>query len=286
MPVQDIKPEPAASLVARTPDEYDPRPPMAPRPAEPAPPILRNVLVPISLVTTFALVYWVRIPLALAVLAVSPLIALFVLAPSWAAASMRAFDRDALRLRAAGRPSELRARFDRAIGMRLFGAPSSTAERLGDVLRELGDAAGARRAYQRAIETVGATPTLPMLLGLAHAAYGAREDAEAIGAYRRVLAIDATLPRVRARLAHSLLRRGAPADAADAHELLEAARPTSDAERTELALLRAYVEARKGKTSAARTALREIEGGDASLRDEIESALSGSPTKTEKKKRR
>lgn len=290
MPVQDITstPEPVSPLVARSAREYDPRPPrrphgMAAPPAEPAPPILRNGLLPLSLVATFALVYWARLPVWLAAIVASPLMILFVLAPTWATASARAFDRDALRLRAAGRGRQLRRRFDRALGMRLFAAPAIVAERLGDVLREQGDAAGARRAYLRALEAAGPTPTLASILGLAHAAYAAGEHAEAIGAYRRVLEIDDTLPRVRLRLAHALLRRGTASDLEDAREALDAARPASDGDRVELSLLRAYLDARQGRASAARSALDATDGGDATLRDEILEALAGAPASPRQK---
>lgn len=260
---------------------------MAAPPPEPAPPLLRNVLVPVSLVACFGLVYWARLPLGVAVLAVSPLLVLFAIAPTWALASTRAYDRDVLRLRAAGRSRELRARFGRALGMRLFAAPAITAERLGDVLRELGDPVGARLAYRRALEGAGAAPTLQTLLGLAHAAYASNEDSEAIGAYRRLLEIDHEIPRVRARLAHALLRRGGGLDSQDARELLDTVRPTSAEERDELTLLRAYADAREGRADAARAALRALEGGDEALRAEVESVLaSRAPSSGSKKKKR
>lgn len=244
---------------------------------DPAPALLRNLLIPLSLVLAFALVYGLGLRLGVAVLVISPIVLLYVLAPYWAVSSAKAFDRDALRLRAAGRTGELRARFRRALGMRLFAPPMAPAERLAEVLRETGDAAGARREYQRALTAAGGSPTLSMMVGLAHSAFAAGEHGEAIAAYRRVLGVDASLPLVRLRLARALLRRDAKGDLADALELI-ATIPASAADREELALLRAYAAARAGEEAQARAALTPAASEThPALVSEIEDALRGRP---------
>jgi tetratricopeptide (TPR) repeat protein len=239
---------------------------------EPTAPFLRHVLIPLSVVIAGVLHYRVGLPLAVVVLAALPLTLLYVYAPRWAARSQDAFDRDALRLRAKGNVAGVRARFDRAIGMRLFAPPASVLERRGQILRESGDPEGARRAFARAVFAAGDAPPLPMVLGLAHSAHAAKQDDEAIGAYRRVLAIDPSLPRVRLQLAHALLRRGRETDVPDALALLDAV-PNARTDTDELALLRAYADVRRGKTKTAGIALGAIPGGaHPALRAEIEAA--------------
>nr|MDQ3036336.1 tetratricopeptide repeat protein [Myxococcota bacterium] len=143
------------------------------------------------------------------------------------------------------------------------------------VLRETGDAAGARREYQRALTAAGGKPTLSMMVGLAHSAYAAGEHGEAIAAYRRVLGVDASLPRVRLRLAHALLRRDKKGDVADALEVLDAV-PDAASDRTELALLRALAAARSGDRKKARAtvdALSAARETHPDLMDELEAVL-------------
>lgn len=251
---------------------------------EPTQPVLRHVLVPISLVLSFALFYWARLPLPGVILVIAPLIVAYVMAPRWARTSLEAFDRDALRLRAAGQHAALRARFDRALGMRFFAAPASVHERRGQILRETGDPAGASRAYRAALLAAGDPAPMPMLLGLGHSAHAAGEDDEAIGAYRRVMEIDPQLPRVRLQLAHAVLRRGRRTDVDDAIALLDGV-PTAASDRDEVALLRAYAELRRGRVAAARTAIAEI-ASPAALRAEIAAALEEEPKGTSKKKKR
>lgn len=270
-------------MVRPSPEYSDRR--MAPPRTDAAPPLLRNLLVPISLVLAFALYYWAHLRIGVVVLAVSPLVLLYVLAPWWAVASAKAFDRDALRLRAGGRSAELRARLDRALGMRLFAPPVARAERLAEILRETGQPAAARREYARAIAAAGGAPTLSMYVGLAHSAYAAGEHGEAIGAYRKLLELDASLPRVRLRLAHAHLRRDAKNDVADALEVLDAV-PASAADRDEIALLRAYADARRGEPASARARLAEVApGAHPELRAEIEAALASPPPALPSKKK-
>jgi len=214
---------------------------------------------------------------------VTLLVLLYVWAPAWAKASAEALDRDALGLRASGRAAELPARYRRAVGLRLFGAPAAIEERLGAALLAAGDSRGAAAAYRDAIALAGEPVPLALLVGLAHSALEAGADDEAIGALRAVVAIDAGMPRIRPSLARALLRRGREADLPEAAELA-ASLPASD--EGERQLLQAYVLARRGQTAAARQALAEIEGGPAPLRAEVETAAGGGAADEKRKKKK
>jgi tetratricopeptide (TPR) repeat protein len=223
----------------------------SPRPVEPAAPLLRNYLVPIWLVLAAALYWWAHLAIWQVLLAVLPLVLLYVWAPIWAKASIESFDRDSLALRASGRYAALKARYHRAIGMRLFAPPALVAERRGQVLQEAGDASGALEAFRRALSTAGEPPPLAVIVGMGHAAYDAKNDDEAIGAYRRVVGTDPSMPRVRQRLAHALLRRGKKTDLIDAVGVIDLI-PDSPSTEAEVSLLRALAAARRGKARTAR----------------------------------
>lgn len=195
-----------------------------PEPTAAAPSLARNALLPVSLVLSFVLWFWARLPLWQVALAVAPLLALFALAPAWGERSLAAFDRDALSLRAKGEHRGLRARLRRAWPALLFAPPALIAEREGMVYLETGDAARAHDAYRRASEAWGESAPLPVVLGRAHAAYLAERDDDAIRIYRRLEEVSPGLPKVAVRLADALARNG---KAKDARAALDAA-PKSD----------------------------------------------------------
>lgn len=228
------------------------------RRAEPEPPVLRAALIPTSLVVVFLLMYGVGLPFFVAASASLPFLLLFLLAPAWARASTRSFDRDVVRLLAAGRTQQLEARLARALGMRLFAPPAWVAERRGLVASEKGAPGEARRAYRKAIKGYEDPEHVPMpvLLGYAHASYALGDDREAIQSYRRVLATQGPMPRLERNLAHALIRRGE--DLRQALDLLERAevQARDDAERAEVALIRALGEAKRGRRATAKAALR------------------------------
>jgi tetratricopeptide (TPR) repeat protein len=239
---------------------------------DPAPSLTRNSLIPLSLVVCFALVYWLRAaPFWIAVVGV-PIVLLYVGAPRLGRTSLARFDRDAIGLLASGRKAELRARYARAILMRLFAAPALAAERRGLVAAETGDAAGARSAYRAALDGYPQDRApVAVRLGLAHAAFALGDDREAILHYQGVLTNDGRFPRVARNLAHALARRGEELDQAE--ELAEEAlRESKDASAK---LVRALVHAKRGEAGPARKLLkaaRRAKGVD-ELREDVEVAL-------------
>lgn len=239
---------------------------------DPAPSLTRHSLIPLSLVACFALVYWLRVaPWWIAVVGV-PMVLLYVGAPRLGRTSLARFDREAVGLLARGRKSELRARYAKAVFMRLFAAPAHAAERRGLVAAETGDAAAARGAYREALDGYPADRApVAVRLGLAHACFAMGDDREAILFYRSVLRNDGRFPRVARNLAHALARRGEELDFAE--ELAEEAlRESNDASAK---LVRALVHAKRGERSPARKLLkaaRRAEGVDA-LREDVEVAL-------------
>lgn len=244
--------------------------------AEPAGALTRHALIPLSIFTCFVLVYvveapsWVVLPIGLAVMA------LYLAAPTIGRRSLARFDRDLVQLLARGSRAALAARYNRAIGMRLFEAPARVAERRGLVLAECGDAEGAREAYRQALEGYpeGRAP-LAVRLGYAHASFAVGDDGEAIAAYRSVLRETTSLPRVARNLARALARRGDDLDEAE-RLVAELARDAADPD-PELLLIRALVHAARGQRGPAKELLTragDAEGETApALRAEVERAL-------------
>lgn len=241
--------------------------------AEPAPSLLRNALIPISVVLSFALYYQAHwsLPAITLVLATSMLTRALI--PRWAERSRADFDRDAIGLVASRRLDALRSRLRRATGMRWFGAPALVAEREGMVAAERGEMKTAYLAYERALSGYEGAAPISVVLGYAHASRATGHDDEAEKAYRAVL--DAGLPRVHVGLAHVLARADRALDEAEA--LLDKAEPQArdEAQRAEIALVRALVLVRRGKKKKARAALSELEVPEPleALADEIKRAL-------------
>jgi tetratricopeptide (TPR) repeat protein len=246
----------------------------------PDPPFLRTGLLPLSLVVFAALLYAAGWSFGAALASTIPFVAGFLLAPRWANASLAALDRDLVQLSQAGKKGELARRVDRALGLRLFGPPAHRAERRARVAMELGDAATAKKLYEKAFAGYEDRTDAPLgvRLGHAHACHVSGAHAEAIAAYRDVLATHGAMPRVRRNLAWSLLEEGEAAR--DALALLEHAdkeAPDDDA-RAEVGLLTAWALARLGERKRARELLAAntdvaTEVGT-QLRAEVEAALS------------
>ena len=109
--------------------------------------------------------------------------------------------------RLAGEPGDdapLRARWATALGA------------LGDRLRARGDARGAARAMERALEVRAEDPRLLAGLGSAHAAAG--EQAQAVASYRRALALDPVQPLTFVNLGVTLEAQGDAEAAAGAYQ--------------------------------------------------------------------
>lgn len=249
------------------------------RSAEPEQSIWRAALIPLSLVVVFFLYYAAQVPFGAAASASIPFLALFLLAPLWAKHSTTAFDRDVVRLLTTGGEERLEARLGRALGMRLFAPPAWVHERRGLVAAELGRHGEARRAYRKAMKCYEDPDQAPMAvqLGYAHASYALGDDIEAIRGYRKVLATQGPMPQLERNLAHALIRRDE--DLKEAMELLDRAEPQArdDGERTEIALIRALGEARRGRRATAKEALREHRGAEGeaaeALREELREEL-------------
>lgn len=228
---------------------------------EPGPALLRHALLPLSIVVAMVLYYGVRVPLAAAAAAAFPLLLLHAFAPTWARASVAAFDRDVVPLLMRRAPAALNARFNRAIGMRFFAAPAVVAERRGLVEAQRGRHAAAREAYREALDEYGIGAPLAVLLGIAHASYALGLMDEAIDAYEKVLIRTKTLPLVHHNLAQAYLTRGTRDDAKAARKLLDRAgsKPADAPARARVYALEAWVEAIVGGRADVRTLLDKSE---------------------------
>lgn len=229
------------------------------RAGEPDQSIWRAALIPLSLVVVFFLYYAAELPFGAAASASIPFLALFLAAPVWAKRSTTSFDRDVVRLLTTDAKNMLEGRLSRALGMRLFAPPAWVYERRGLVASELGRHGEARGAYRKAMKAYDDPEQAPMavVLGYAHASYALGDDIEAIRFYRKVLAAQGTMPTLERNLAHALIRRDE--DLKSAMELLDRARAAapSDEARTEVALIRALGDAKRGRRATAKEALRE-----------------------------
>ena len=242
---------------------------------EPAPSLTRHALIPLSLVLSFVLVYWVRVAPWWVLVVGIPVVVLYLWAPRIGRASLTRFDRDAVQLLSSGRAGLLRARYSRAIGMRLFAAPALVAERRGLVAVETGAPGRARVAYREALEGYPEDQApLGVRLGIAHTSFAVGDDVEAIREYRAVLRSSGSYPRVLGNLAHALARRGE--DLPEAETLAERALAEAGAPPpASLLLVRALVHAKRGQRGPARKILKATRGqdADAHLREEVEVAV-------------
>jgi tetratricopeptide (TPR) repeat protein len=189
-------------------------------PAKPPPPaLLRNTLLPLSILVAMVVYYGARLPFAAAAGSALPFLLLYALGPRWARASVASFDRDVVVLLMRKDAAALNARFNRALGLRFFAAPAVVAERRGLVEAQRGRHAAARDAYREALEGYGTGAPLAVLLGLAHACFERGLTDEAITAYEKVLARSKTLPLVQENLAQLYVKRGTPSDLKAARKL-------------------------------------------------------------------
>ena len=219
----------------------------------------RELVLPTMVFGGFALHYFGEQPMWVVLCAAAPLLALYALAPLWAARSAAAFDRDSVRLLAARDPARLQRRYRRALGMRLFAAPGQVAARKAMVLLECGQARAAQAAFAEALEELGAKASDRVLLGAAHASFAAHDHARAIALYRRVLSGVGALPGVERKLALALVHHGEDLQAAldtlarTEHEV------GAGAAKQELFLTRALAHAKLGEHSEAHAALARAE---------------------------
>jgi tetratricopeptide (TPR) repeat protein len=240
----------------------------------------RELLLPVTLMGCFALYYLAHQPFWVVVACAAPMLALYALAPSWAARSLVSFDRDAVRILAARKPAELRGRYNCALGLRLFAPPALRAERKAMMLAEVGEAQAAHAAYREAYEEHTGNAPLRVMLGYAHASFAIGDDRSAIELYRRLLSSAGSLPGVERNLAHALIRQGQ--DLPEALErLARAEREPNDPERQlERKLLIALAHAKQGERTDAERMLASIPPSEASepLRESVREALLGVTT--------
>jgi tetratricopeptide (TPR) repeat protein len=210
----------------------------------------------------FVLYYFGEQPMSVVFTFATPFVIVYALAPLWAARSLSAFDRDSVRILAQRDPALLKARYSRALGMRLFAPPAELAERRAMVMLESGAFRAAQRAFRDALDELGASAPDKVVLGAAHASFAAGDHASAITLYRRVLKGVGALPGVERKLALALVRNGE--DLGAAVEILERTlhEVSAGAPRQELLLVRALAHAKLGEAEQAQFALeRALEQG-------------------------
>lgn len=240
---------------------------------------IRELLLPLAVVLCFVLYFLFQVPFWSVVAIAGPVLALYLVAPSWAAGSVARFDRDLVHLLSTGRRSALSGRYARAFGMRLFAPPAVKAERCAVVAAENGEPRAARAAYRIALHEYGKAAPLRVLLGYAHASYAIGADAEAVRTYRLLISQSGMLPGVRRNLAHALVRRGEALR--EALELIEGEAGSGDGtqRRHEFDLLRAMAHAKLGDAVRARELLAQTETAEGevvlSLRAELHRTLAG-----------
>ncbi len=236
---------------------------------------------PVSVVVSAALLYGAHLSFGVVAGVASAFVVLYLAAPALARRSREAFDRDALAIRARseGRASRLAKRLDAAWALRLFGAPADVYARRAMIAEEAGLAKLAREHYRRALLAWEGEPPLGNLLGAASTAYLAGDDVDAVVHFQKVLDRGGSLPRVHLRLAHATLRAGLPSESVAGWLDLAEREARDEAERREVALVRALHLAVRGAKADAKKALAAIELGEApsetllALRDEVQSAL-------------
>ena len=207
-------------------------------------------------VVGFILYYFAEQPMWVVFTVAAPIVVLYTLAPLWAARSLAAFDRDSVRILAQRDPARLKARYARALGMRLFAPPAELAERKAMVMLECGAFRAAQAAFREALEELGPAASDRVVLGAAHASFAAGDHGHAIVMYRRVLSGVGALPGVERKLALALVRHGE--DLRTAVEILERTlnEVSEGAARQELLLVRALAHAKLGEAALAQAALQ------------------------------
>jgi hypothetical protein len=204
--------------------------------ARPSPSLARFALGPVSLVLAFGLYYGAHVSQFAAMCIVGVGLISFQWAAVLANASRDAYDRSAVGLLARGRGAELAARLEAAVPFRLFGAKAEQQARRGAALAAAGRTLEAANAWADSLAGYpGGVVPRAVALGFAGAAFEAGWNRDASRAYRALVDSDPEVPRVRARLAHSLARLGEDLDEASA--LLDAAERGSN--EPELVIARA-----------------------------------------------
>jgi tetratricopeptide (TPR) repeat protein len=203
----------------------------------------------------FILYYFGEQPMWVVFTFAAPIVVVYALAPLWAARSLAAFDRDSVRILAQRDPAQLKARYARALGMRLFAPAGELAERKAMVMLECGAFRAAQAAFREALDELGSAASDRVLVGAAHASFAVADHANAIVLYRRVLKGVGALPGVERKLALALVRHGE--DLGTAVEILERTthEVSAGAARQELLLVRALAHAKLGDAQRAQAAL-------------------------------
>lgn len=241
------------------------RSPMAPRP--PAPSLTRHLLIPLSLVVCFSLIYGLKVAPLWIVAVGLPVAALYLMAPALGRSSLSRFDRDAVQFLATGRHAALQARFARSLGMRLFAPPALVSERRGMLEAESGAPRRARAAYRAALEGYPEDEApVSVRLGMAHASYLLGDDHEAIAHYRAVLRDAGSFPNLERNLARALARLGE--EPKEAERLAQKALQQAPAD-PQVRLVRALVHARRGQRGPARKLLAATRDADGEELDEL-----------------
>lgn len=211
----------------------------------------RELLLPLGFILCFVLYYLLQQPLMLGVGVATPILLLYLWAPSWAWASIKRFDRDAVSLLSSGRATDLDRRFGRAVGMRLFAPPALVAERRALVASENGRMVAALSAYSEAMQEYGDDAPLRVLLGYAHACFDSGRDEEAVRVYRQLLQSASGLPGVEPKLARAMVRSGEELRAALALLARLEAQGEGPEAQAELTLVRALAHAKLGESEHA-----------------------------------
>ncbi len=248
-------------------------------PGAPVPDGRHHLLIPISVLTSAALLYGAHVSFGVVLGVAAAFLTLYLAAPTLSVRSREAFDRDALAIRASkkgDRVPRLAARLGQAWALRLLGAPADVHARRAMIAEEAQRPREAREHYRRALDAWEGEAPLATLVGYANASYLAGEHVEAVVSFQKVLGRGAMLPRLHVRLAHATLRAGLPSDAVSGW--LDAAERDVDDEdgRREVALVRALHEVKRGERAEARAriaALPKDLGAFDTLRDEVTEAI-------------
>lgn len=248
-------------------------------PGGPVPDGRHHLLIPVSVLTSAALLYGAHVSFGVVLGVASGFLALYLAAPTLSRRSRESFDREALAIRAsktADRAKRLAERLDAAWGLRLLGAPADLHTRRGMVSDEAGQPREARDCYRRALDAWEGEPPLATLVGYANASYLAGDHVEAVVAFQKVLDRGAMLPRLHVRLAHATLRASLPSESVGTW--LDAAERDADDDdaRREVTLVRALHEAKRGGRDEARALLAGLPkalGALTTIRDEVDEAL-------------
>jgi hypothetical protein len=149
----------------------------------------------------------------------------------------------------------------------MFGPKAERAARRGAALGAAGDTLASAHAWADAVSShAGGVVPRAVALGFAGAAFEAGWNRDASRAYRALYESDPEVPRVRARLAHSLARLGEDLD--EAATLLDAAERGGSRD-VELLIARAAWLAASKRPKSARAKLEGLDAIPAHLEAEV-----------------